>query len=185
MRVLAVPGSLRRNSLNAGLLRVLAEAAPQSVDVTLFDGLEDVPPFNEDREDLPETPGLARWRRALRDSDLVVFATPEYNTTIPGQLKNAVDWASRPFGEQAVLWSKPVAVAGASTTGYGAVWAQADLRKALGKAGARVVGSELAIPYADRRFDADGNLIDPALRRRISHFLLDALAATEPDLVAA
>ena len=121
MRVLAVSGSLRRASLNTGLLRALAELTPDAVTVQLFDGLEAVPPFNEDRENDPEPQGLARWREALRAAELVIFATPEYNTTIPGQLKNAVDWASRPFGPEAALWAKPVAVLGASPTGYGAM----------------------------------------------------------------
>ncbi len=180
MRLLAVPGSLRRRSLNAGLLRAMAEAAPPEVEVVLYDGLEDVPPFNEDREGDPEPPGLARWRTALREADLVVIATPEYNTTIPGQLKNAVDWASRPFGEQAALWGRPVAVMSASPTGYGGVWAQADLRRALAKAGARVLDPELAVPHAAARFAADGTCTDPALRRRAARFLEQVLEAHAP-----
>jgi chromate reductase len=175
VRVLAVSGSLRRASHNTALLRALGEEAPAGIELELFDGLEAVPPFNEDREDDPEPEGLARWREALRGADLVVFATPEYNTTIPGQLKNAVDWASRPFGERSALWGRPVAVMGCSPTGYGAVWSQADLRKALAKAGARVLEAELAIPHAHRHFDAEGRLSDPGTRRRLRRFL-DAVA---------
>ncbi len=176
MRVLAVSGSLRRHSVNTGLLRAMAEAAPAGVEVVLFDGLEAVPPFNEDREDEPEGLGLARWRRAVREAGLVVFATPEYNHSIPGQLKNAVDWASRPFGEGAVLWGRPVAVMGASPNAYGAVWAQEHLRKALAKAGARVLAPELAVPQARRRFAPEGTCTDAALRRRAGRFLEQALA---------
>ncbi|MBE2315744.1 NAD(P)H-dependent oxidoreductase [Solirubrobacter sp. CPCC 204708] len=172
MRVLAVSGSLRKASHNTALLRAMAEEAPEGVTFTLFDGLEAVPPFNEDREDHPQPPGLARWRNALRTADLVVFATPEYNTTIPGQLKNAVDWASRPFGEESVLWGRPVAVLGASKTGYGAMWSQADLRKALAKAGARVLDAELAIPYAHR-------VTGDVLRRRAGGYLADVLDAVK------
>ncbi len=176
MRVLAVSGSLRRHSVNTGLLRAMAEAAPADVEVVLFDGLEAVPPFNEDREGEPESAGLALWRRAVRGADVVVFATPEYNSSIPGQLKNAVDWASRPFGEASVLWGRPVAVMGASPRGYGAVWAQDHLRKALAKAGARVLSPELAVPHARRRFAPDGTCTDPAVRRRAARFLEQVLA---------
>jgi chromate reductase len=170
VHVLAVSGSLRRASHSTALLRTLADEAPDGVLVTLFDGLEAVPPFNEDREADPEPVGLAHWRNALRAAELVVFATPEYNTTIPGQLKNAVDWASRPFGPDAALWGKPVAVLGSSPNAYGALWAQADLRKALAKAGARVLDAELAIPRIHRA--------DPAqLRRRLAAYLDGVLVA--------
>jgi chromate reductase, NAD(P)H dehydrogenase (quinone) len=178
VRVLAVSGSLRVASFNSGLLRALAELAPPGVRVEQFGGLEAVPPFNEDREALAEPRGLAAWRRALRAADVVVFATPEYNTTIPGQLKNAVDWGSRPFGPDAALWGKPVAVMGASKTGYGALWAQADLRKALAKAGARVLTPELAVPHAHHRHGEDGTLLDDGLRRRIEVFLEQVLEET-------
>lgn len=176
MRVLAVPGSLRRRSYNRGLLAAMGEQAPGGVDVVLFEGLADVPPFNEDHEDLPEPPGLARWRTAVREADLVVIATPEYNTTVPGQLKNAIDWASRPFGAEAALWNVPVAVMGASSTGYGAVWSQEHLRKALAKAGARVLSPQLAVPRAAALFGEDGALASEPTRRRVAAFLEQALA---------
>lgn len=179
MRVLGVPGSLRRRSFNRGLLVAMGEQAPAGVTVEVFDGLADVPPFNEDHEHLPEAPGLARWRAAIREADVVVFATPEYNTTVPGQLKNAVDWASRPFGPDAVLWGVPVAVMGASSTGYGAIWSQDHLRKALGKAGARVLDCELACPQAHTLFDEDGVLTSDLFRSRLSAYLRRALEQVE------
>lgn len=180
MRVLAVAGSLRRRSYNRGLLLAMAEQAPDGVEVELFAGLKAIPPFDEDDEDGPEPPALAAWRTAIREADLVVFATPEYNTTIPGQLKNAVDWASRPFGPEAALWNVPVAVMGASTTGYGAVWSQEHLRKALAKAGARVLDCELALPHAPRAFDEDGACTSATVRRRTGRFLEAALSGAAP-----
>ena len=102
---------------------------------------------------------MARLRAAISDADAVLFATPEYNTTMPGQIKQVVDWASRPHGPDSALWGKPVAVIGASITDYGAMWAQDHLRRALGVAGARVLDAELAV--AGRP--------EPVLARRRAH----------------
>src|SRR5213079_502228 len=107
----------------------------------------------------PAPPAVAAFRAALAGADAVLFATPEYNSSIPGQLKNALDWASRPFATN-VLRNRPVAVVGASTGAFGAVWAQAELRKVLAAAGARVVDGEVAVGHASERFDADGALTD-------------------------
>src|SRR5690349_16260123 len=129
MRVLGVAGALRRASYNKQLLRAAAELLPPEAEFVEYEGLKALPPFDEDDE---ASPGLAveHWRRAIAGADAILFATPEYNGSIPGQLKNAVDWASRPFADP-VLRNKPVAVIGASTGIFGAVWAQAELRKAL------------------------------------------------------
>jgi chromate reductase len=99
------------------------------------------------------------WRAAIDGADALLFATPEYNSSIPGQLKNAIDWASRPFAT-AALRNKPAAVIGASTGMFGAVWAQAELRKVLAAAGARVIDRELPIAIADEAFSADGSLAE-------------------------
>jgi chromate reductase len=99
------------------------------------------------------------WRAAINDADALLFATPEYNSSIPGHLKNALDWASRPVAE-AALRNKPAAVIGASTGMFGAVWAQAELRKALASAGARVLDRELPVAHAHEAFDCDGALLD-------------------------
>ena len=169
MRVLAVPGSLRRHSHNRGLLVAMAEQAPAGVEVVLFEGLKAVPPFDEDDEHRSEPAPLAAWRAALRGADLVVFATPEYNSSIPGQLKNALDWVSRPIATNA-LRTKPVAVVGASAGAFGAIWAQAELRKALAKAGARVLECELAVPLAGTVFE-DGVCTSAKVRRKAGRFL--------------
>ena len=159
MRVLGVSGSLRRESHNRRLLRAAATLLPPEAELVPFEGLKAIPPFDEDDEAAP-VPAVMRWRRAVVEADALLFATPEYNSSIPGQLKNAIDWASRPLAT-AALRNKPAAVIGASTGMFGAVWAQAGLRKALASAGARVIDRELAIALADEAFDEQGMLVSP------------------------
>jgi chromate reductase len=166
MRVLAISGSLRAASHNTALLRAAAELAPEGVEVELYDGLELLPAYNEDHDTGSGPAEVARLRGAIDTADAVLISTPEYNGTVPGHLKTAIDWASRPHRESA-LWGKPVAVVGASVTDYGAIWAQDHLRKSLGLAGARVVDVELPVSKAHDQFDADGTLIDPELRARL------------------
>jgi chromate reductase, NAD(P)H dehydrogenase (quinone) len=169
MTVLAISGSLRKASHNTALLRAAAELAPEGVAVELYQGLDRLPPFNEDDEAEPHGE-VARLRAAIDAADAVLIATPEYNGTMPGQLKQVIDWASRPHRESA-LWGKPVAVIGASVTDYGAIWAQDHLRKALGLAGARVLDVELPVGKAQERFDEDGVLVDLELRDRLGEIL--------------
>ena len=161
MRLLAVSGSLRRDSHNSRLLRAAAQQLPPGVELELYDGLKQIPPFDEDDEAAPAREVL-EWRAAIEAADAVLFATPEYNSSIPGQLKNAVDWASRPKA-QAALRNKPVAVIGASTSMFGALWAQAELRKVLSAAGARVLDNELAVATAHDAFDGEDQLIEAEL----------------------
>ena len=132
--------------------RAAAEAAPEGVEVELWKGIGDLPIYSEDLEGGPLPGSVQRLRRDWASADAILFATPEYNGSIPGGLKNAVDWASRPRGE-AALANTTVAVVGASTGQFGAMWAQQDLRKSLGLAGARVVGQELPVARADQGFD--------------------------------
>ena len=158
MRVLGISGSLRRDSHNLRLLRAAAALLPPEVDFVTFSGLKAIPPFDEDDEGAPG-PEVTAWRQEIERADALLFVTPEYNSSIPGVLKNAVDWASRPFGT-AVLPNKPAAVIGASTGMFGAVWAQAELRKSLAAAGARVIDRELPVPDAENAFNADGALAE-------------------------
>jgi chromate reductase len=161
MRILGIPGSLRQDSHNRRLLLEAAELLPGGVEFQLFTELKTVPPFDEDDEaDVPVA--VDRLRQTIAAADALLFATPEYNASIPGQLKNAVDWASRPAGA-AVLFGKPVAVIGASTGGFGAVWAQADLQKVLTTAGARVVEGQVVVPHAHLRLAEHGRLLDDVL----------------------
>lgn len=178
MRVLGVSGSLRRDSHNTALLRAAAEGLPPGARLTVFAGLRDLPHFDEDLEAAPGA-AVAAWRAAVRDADALLLATPEYNGSIPGALKNAVDWASRPVADP-VLRGKPAAVVGASTGSFGAVWAQADLRKVLARAGARVLDVELAVPGA-----GDGELLAPEGRRAYAALLEALLAQAAPRAAAA
>ncbi len=146
MRLLAISGSLRAGSYNTALARAAADVAPDGVEVEIFDGLGELPLFDADLEG-DAHPAVRHLRESIADADAVLFVTPEYNGSIPGVLKNAVDWASRPR-DDAALRNKTVAVAGASTGQYGALWAQQDLRRVLGVAGARVVCPELPVGRA-------------------------------------
>ena len=179
MRVLAVSGSLRRDSHNRRLLAAAAQRLAAGVEFTVWDGLADVPPYNEDLDVEPAPAAVAQLRGALARADAILIATPEYNHSLPGALKNALDWASRPFPANS-LRGKPVAVVGASTSMFGAVWAQAELRRVLQAAGAHVVDEELAVPSAHEAFDDGGDLRDTAQREALAVItgqLLEAAAA--------
>jgi chromate reductase len=186
--VLGISGSLRRESHNTKLLRAAEELLPADAELVLFDDLEAVPAYNEDRDTEDAPAAATRLRDAIATADAVLFATPEYNGSVPGQLKNAVDWASRPHRTSA-LWGKPAAVIGASSGMYGAIWAQADLRKALGVAGARVVDAEVAVGRAAERFDEAGRLVDDEvrdeLREAVATLLAEATPRSQLKLVAA
>jgi chromate reductase len=147
MRVLGISGSLRRDSHNTELLRAAATLLPSGVEFELYDGLKDIPAYSEDDESNPPA-SVVDLRERIAAADAVLFATPEYNYSIPGALKNALDWVSRPHASN-TLRNKPVAVIGASTGMFGAVWAQAELRKVAGALGARVIDRELPVPTAD------------------------------------
>jgi chromate reductase len=176
MKVLGVSGSLRRASYNTMLLRAAGELLPEGVELALWDGLKAVPPYDEDDEAGEAPAAVAELREAIAGADAVLFATPEYNSSVPGVLKNAVDWASRPKAS-AVLRNKPVAVVGASTGMFGAVWAQAELRKVLASTGARVLDGELPVPAAHTRFDEAGRLVDEEIRTGLEE-LVRTLAAS-------
>ena len=177
MNVLGVVGSLRHDSYNRKLLRVAGSQLASDVRLTEYDQMKLIPPFDEDDEEVPPL-AVTHWRAAVGGADAILFATPEYNSSIPGQLKNAIDWASRPFSES-VLRNKPVAVIGASTGSFGALWAQADLRKVLGAAGARVIDRELPVATAHEAFDADGRLAELDLQVELGGILAELLAEAE------
>jgi chromate reductase len=184
MRVLAISGSLRAASHNTALLRAAAELAPDGVDVELFDGLDRLPPYNEDHDTDVPPDEVTRLRAEIAGADAVLISTPEYNGTVPGQLKHLIDWASRPYGQASALWGKPVVVIGASTTDYGAVWAQDHVRKALGIAGARVLDAEVPVGRVHERVDADGRLAHVETAEQLSE-ILTALADHRQALAAA
>jgi chromate reductase len=186
MKILALSGSLRRESFNTALARAARELAPAGVEIEIYDGLGLLPHYDQDldHEDV-EVPGpVADLRLRIEDADALLVITPEYNGTITGVLKNAIDWVSaRHRGSW--LRNKTVAVAGATTGQYGAIWAQQDLKRVLGIAGARVVGGELPVSTAHERFDAHGNLVDPLLAERLREHLATLVREAQPLAAAA
>jgi len=185
MRILAISGSLRAGSHNTSLLRTAAAVAPEHVKVELYDGLKEIPPYDAD-DDVPERlpAAVRRLKEALDRADAVLIATPEYNSSLPGVLKNALDWASRPLAESPVR-GKPVAVVSASTGMFGAVWAAAETRKVMRALGARTLEETLALPKAHERV-VDG--LEPgqldSLRTVLTE-LADAVEAREALKTAA
>ncbi len=165
MRILAISGSLRRDSHNTALLRAAAELLPPGVELTLYQDLGEIPPFNEDELE-PRPPAVQALGDAVADADGVLISTPEYNSSIPGVLKNALDWLSRPL-LSSPLRNKPAAVIGASTGMFGAVWAQAETRKVLSAIGARVLDRELPVPTAHEQFHGSGELSDADLAQEL------------------
>lgn len=208
MRVLGISGSLRRDSFNSALLRAAAERLPAGAELVEFERLREVPPYDEDLElaSVSDLEGISNLelvsdrpvgqiapepvealRQAVRDADAVLIVTPEYNHSLPGQLKNALDWVSRPAGKSA-LNGKPAAVIGASTGMFGAVWAQAEARKVLGAMGGRVVEAELPVARARELVGADGRLeLSPQQSEQLEEILAELVAAAEQsaELVAA
>jgi chromate reductase len=170
--IAAIAGSLREGSYSRALLRAAARDLPPEVELTTWDGLESVPPFNEDLEAGSAPAGVAELRQLIAGADAVLIVTPEYNGSIPGQLKNALDWASRPRGA-AVLEGKPAATISASPSPRGGAWALADLRKVLTVIGAELTGTELAVPQVHTRLTPVGRIADPALRDRVTQLISD------------
>jgi chromate reductase, NAD(P)H dehydrogenase (quinone) len=175
IRILGISGSLRRGSHNTSLLWAAAQSLPPGVELELYEGLADLPHYNEDLDHEPVPAAAAKLRAAIAGADGVLIATPEYNGSIPGVLKNAIDWASRPFPDNAVK-GKPVAVIGASTGLFGAVWAQAEARKALKIAGADVLEDEIPVGQAHAAFTGDGRLTEPEIQSAVDE-LIGILAA--------
>lgn len=171
-RILALVGSLRAGSHNRQLAEAAVDLAPEGVEVEVFDGLADVPFYNEDVDNDHDRPASAeRLRSAAEQADGYLLLSPEYNGTIPAVLKNAIDWLSRPSPDE-VLAGKPVAVIGASSGRWGARLAQAALRQVLYATEARVLPApNLYVREAGRLFDADGRLLDAATREALAALL--------------
>ena len=176
LTITGIAGSLRRHSFSRQLLMAAAAALPPGATLARWDQLAMVPPFCEDAEAGPVPAAVGTLRDAIASSAALLIATPEYNGSVPGVLKNAIDWASRPHGA-CVLHGKPAAVISASPSPFGAVRAQADLRRILGVSGALVVGPSLAVPHAHRSFGPDGRLADPALAAALSEMIAELTAS--------
>lgn len=181
--VLGIAGSFRGGSLNARLLARAAALVPAGARFELFDGLDELPHFSQEREgELTPEPVLA-MRRQIAAAAAVLVATPEYNSSMPGALKNALDWASRPPGES-VLDGKPAAVVGASPGRFGAVRAQAAVRKVLTAIGAEVIDQELPVPRALEAFDEAGALREAELDRSLAELVAALVELAAPHVPA-
>lgn len=162
IRILGIAGSLRKESFNRGALRAAQELAPEGVEIEIFD-LDGIPGFNQDQESEPPAI-VAEFKKKIREADAIIFSTPEYNYSIPGVLKNAIDWASRPYGDSA--WDgKPAAIMGASGGNIATARAQYDLRKSMVFLNMFPINKpEVMIGGAGDKFDAEGNLTDETTR---------------------
>ncbi len=185
MKILAISGSLRAESFNTALARAARELASPGVEVELYEGLGSLPHYDQDLDEghLPTPDSVVDLRTRIESADALLIVTPEYNGSIPGVLKNAIDWASaRHRGSS--LQNKTVAVAGVTTGQYGAIWAQQDLRKVLGISGARVIHGELPVSRGSTVFDESGRLIDPLVAERLRDHLAHLVAEAQPALAA-
>ena len=169
VRILGISGSLRRHSYNSGVLRAAAELAPEGAAVEVFE-LDGIPGFSEDDEQNPPEK-VVELKRRVREADAVLFVTPEYNYSLPGVLKNAIDWASRPYGDSA--WDgKPAAIMGASVGTLGTARAQYHLRQVMVFLNMFPVNQpEVMIGNASERFDSEGNLTDEQTKEFIRQLL--------------
>ena len=175
MRILGISGSLRAGSLNTQLLRLAAEELPEGIELELYDELASIPPFDQDLVDLAPDE-VERLKQAVAESDALLVATPEFNGSIPGQLKNAIDWVSRPLADNPAR-GKPVAVIGASTSSFGGIWAQRELKKVLGILGTRVLDVELPVAKADQRLAEPDSELRAALAGVVNTLVADAEGA--------
>ena len=185
MRILALSGSLRAGSYNTALARAAADLAPGGVVVELYEGLGLLPHYDQDLDEGGvDVPGsVADLRERIEAADALLIVTPEYNGSIPGVLKNAIDWASaRHRGSS--LRNKTVAIAGVTTGQYGAIWAQEDLRKVLGISGARVMPGDLPVSRADQVFDESGWLADPFVTERLREHVAALVSEAAPLAIA-
>jgi chromate reductase, NAD(P)H dehydrogenase (quinone) len=174
LRVLGIAGSLRKGSFNRNTLRAAQQLAPEGIRIESFDKLGEIPPFNQDLERTPP-PAVVELKAQIRAADAILLVTPEYNYSVPGVLKNAIDWASRPYGDSA--WTgKPAAIMGASGGVLGTARAQYHLRQMFVFLNMYTVNQpEVMIPQAQQRFDEQGNLTDETSKKLIRQ-LLEELA---------
>jgi chromate reductase len=172
MHLLVIAGSLRQHSFNAALARAAADLAPEDVEVEVYEALASLPLYDQDLDELDGHPPATvhDLRERIEGADAILVVTPEYNGSIPGVLKNAIDWVSARHRGSSLL-NKTVAVAGATTGQYGAIWAQQDLRRVLGISGARVIEGEVPVSRAQDVFDKEGRLRDPLVAERLRRHL--------------
>jgi chromate reductase len=171
-RILGFVGSLRKGSYNKALMRAALELLPENVELEVFD-LSEIPPFNQDDERQPPQ-AVREFKAKVRAADAILIASPEYNYSVPGVLKNAIDWASRPYGDNA-FEGKPVAVMSASIGSLGGARAQYHLRQSFVYLNMYPINRpEVMMPFAQDNVDADGNVTNEQTRKLIRE-LLEAL----------
>jgi len=174
LKILGIPGSLRQHSYNKGLLRAAQQLVGPDAEIETFE-IKNIPPFSEDDEKNPPE-RVTEFKKKIREADGILFVTPEYNYSIPGVLKNAIDWASRPYGDSA--WAnKPAAIMGASVGPTGTARAQYHLRQVFVFLNMHDMKQpELMVGAAGQKFDAEGNLTDEETKKYLKRFL-DAYVA--------
>lgn len=178
MRVLGFSGSLRHDSHNRALLRAAAAQLRPDAELVEWDRIAELPAYDEDLDTALVPEPVRALREAIAGADAILIATPEYNASLPGALKNALDWASRPHATNP-LRGKPAAVVGASTGLFGAVWAQAEARKVLATIGANVLERDLPLGQAHDAWAADGALLDSSLREALGEIVHELVAQAE------
>ena len=177
LTILGIAGSLRGASYNRGLIRAASQVAPAGTNLVSYD-LAEIPMFNADVEANGDPPAVADFKRAIAAADALLIATPEYNHCVPGVLKNAIDWASRP-PRRSVLTDKPVAIMGASSGRGATARAQAHLRDGLAYTNGFVLPlPEVLVDFAGEKFDDDGNLTDDDTREEVRDLLVSLAAWT-------
>ncbi len=183
MKILAISGSLRGASYSSGLLRAAQELAPAGSEVNIYYGLDGLPSYNEDIDGDDDVPAEVRGlREAIGGADALLIATPEYNGSVPGGLKNALDWASRPHGESA-LAGTPAAAIASSPSPFGGAWALDALRRVLTIAGAAVAERETTLGRVNERF-SDGDLTDAGTREEIASVLSELVELAQANRAA-
>ena len=175
--ILGFAGSLRKDSYNKSILRAARELAPEDAEIEIFD-LEGIPPFNQDLETkMPEK--VKEFKARIEAADAILIATPEYNYSIPGVIKNAIDWASRPYGDNS-FQDKPVAVMSASIGMLGGARAQYHLRQTFVFLDMHPINApEAIVNFADEKIDENGRIIDGETRERIGQLLENLVAWTK------
>jgi chromate reductase len=177
VHILGFAGSLRKQSYNKAILAAAFEMVPDDATIEIFD-LEGIPPFNQDLESQPPEK-VKEFKTKIRAADAILIATPEYNYSIPGVLKNAIDWASRPYGDNA-FDGKPVAIMGASIGMLGTARAQYDLRRCFVFLNMFPLNQpEVMVPFAQDKIDGNGRLTDEKTRKKIRELLENLVASTK------